>query len=117
MTESKPNVKKPSAKILHTEGLKFDIKHNVSSVSPMPRKSRKINIADYGYDDDTLSQARNSVDRLMGAGKSVKEIDLEQWRARQQKLKKESEEHHRKIKLMNEKVAEHIQEKPAFDQQ
>lgn len=105
-TETKTPAKKASTKILHTDGLKYDLKHNVSSVSPMPRKSRKINIADFGYDDDTLSQARNSVDRLMGAGKSVKEIDLEVWRARQQKLKKESEEHHRQIKLRNEKLAQ-----------
>lgn len=66
----------------------------MSSVSPLPRKSRKINIADYGYDHDTLSQARNSVDRLMGAGKSLKDMDIDKWRAKQQQLKEESEAHH-----------------------
>lgn len=54
---------------------------NVSSVSPLPRRSRKINIADYGYSDQQLKQARSSVDRIMG-GKIMKPFDVEAWRAR-----------------------------------
>ena len=81
---------------------------NQSAISPLPRRSCKINIRDYGYDDATLKQARNSVDRLMGAGKSIKDLNMDEWAARQDIKQKESEAHWRQITMQNQKLGQGI---------
>ena len=96
------------------------ISGNVSSVSPLPRRSRKINIADYGYSDQQLKQARNSVDRIMGGGKSMKAFDVEAWRARQE-LRKQEQNQEETVQLTCQKktVEEKVEvpEKPAEKQE